>query len=115
MISKYRKEYNISIDKEFLAMVAGKFISEFGKAVDHWMLLIEELETIKNGKKTVLKQNSENSGYFTDEVELDPMEKLALIKEQSNLRARILFLASQGEVREVIKVMRSGQLPVITQ
>jgi len=29
MISTYRKEYNISIDKEFIAIVAGKFIMEF--------------------------------------------------------------------------------------
>jgi len=41
------------------------------------------------------------------------MDKLALIKEQATLRSRILFLASQGEVREVIKVMRSGQLPTM--
>ena len=27
MISKYRKEYNIIIDKEFIAIVAGKFIT----------------------------------------------------------------------------------------
>ena len=47
--------------------------------------------------------------------DLEPIEKLQLIKEQSNLRARILFLASQGEVREVIKVMRTGQLPSISQ
>jgi hypothetical protein len=42
------------------------------------------------------------------------MEKLSLIREQANLRSRILFLASQGEVREVIKVMRTGQLPAVS-
>jgi len=115
MISKYRKEYNISIDKEFIAIVAGKFISEFGQAVDHWKILIDELEALKLSNKTVIKQNSETGGYFQAEVNLEPIEKLQLIKEQSNLRARILFLASQGEVREVIKVMRTGQLPSISQ
>lgn len=94
-ISKYRKEYSLQIDQEFVAIIAGKFIMEFGHAVNHWKLLIEELEVLK--KKT----------------DLEPMDKLALIKEQSNLRARILFLASQGEVREVIKVMRTGQLPAM--
>lgn len=114
MISKYRKEYNITIDKEFVAIVAGKFISEFGQAVDHWKLLIDELEALKSGKKQVIKQNSETGGYFQAEVPLEPMEKLQLIKEQATLRSRILFLASQGEVREVIKVMRTGQLPSLT-
>ena len=114
MISKYRKEYNITIDKEFIALVAGKFISEFGQAADHWKILIDELEELKTGKKLVVKQNTETGGYFQAEVNLDPMEKLQLIKEQATLRSRILFLAGQGEVREVIKVMRSGQLPELT-
>ena len=114
MISTYRKEYNISIDKEFIAIVAGKFISEFGQAVDHWKILIEELEVLKSGKKQIVKQNSETGGYFQAEVPLEPIEKLQLIKEQATLRSRILFLASQGEVREVIKVMRTGQLPSLT-
>lgn len=114
MISKYRKQYTIAIDKEFIAIVAGKFISEFGHAVDHWKLLIDELEVLKAGKKQVIKQNSETGGYFQAEVSLEPIEKLQLIKEQATLRSRILFLASQGEVREVIKVMRTGQLPTIT-
>lgn len=114
MISTYRKEYNIIVDKEFVALVAGKFIMEFGHAVDHWKLLIDELEALKLGKKVVIKQNSETGGFFQAEVNLEPLEKLQLIKEQATLRSRILFLASQGEVREVIKVMRTGQLPSLT-
>ena len=110
-ISKYRKEYALSIDSEFIAIVAGKFIQEFGHAIHHWSNLIEELEILKGTKKTIFKQNEKTKGYFTEEVSLDAMEKLQLVKEQANLRARILFLASQGEVREVIKLMRGGQLP----
>lgn len=110
-ITKYRKEYSLQIDTEFVAIVAGKFILEFGQAVDHWKVLIDELEELKNGKKTIFHKNIETGGTYTEEVDLEPLDKLALIKEQSNLRARILFLASQGEVREVIKVMRTGQLP----
>lgn len=115
MISKYRKMYTILIDQEFIAITAGKFIQEFAQAADHWKILIDELEALKQGKKTIIKQNPETGGYFKSEVDLEPLDKLALIKEQSNLRARILFLASQGEVREVLKVMRTGQLPSITQ
>ena len=113
MISKYRNEYNIIIDKEFIALVAGRFISEFGYAVDHWKILIYELEVLKTRKKSIVKQNTESGGYFQAEIDLDPMEKLQLIKEQAALRSRILFLASQGEVREVIKVLKTGKLPVL--
>lgn len=114
MISKYRKKHSLLIDQEFISIVAGKFIMEFGHAIDHWKLLINELEKLKTGKKQVLKQNSETGGFFEEKVPLDPLEKLQIIKEQANLRSRILFLASQGEVREVIKVMRSGNLPSIS-
>lgn len=110
-VSKYRKKYHLEIDSEFIAMVAGKFIVEFSQAKEHWKELIEEIEAIKKKKKTVVKQNQETGGYFSAQVELDPLETLQLIKEQANLRAKILFLASQGEVREVIKVMRTGKLP----
>ena len=111
MISKYRKNYSLRVDTEFVAITAGKFIQEFGHAIDHWKLLIDELEALKVGKKTIIKQNPETGGYFKSEVDLEPLDKLPLIKEQASLRERILFLASQGEVREVIKIMRSGKLP----
>jgi len=86
---------------------------EFSHAADHWKLLIDELEELKSGKKTIFKKK-EDGTFYPEETDLDPLDKLAIIKEQSNLRARILFLASQGEVREIIKVMRTtGQLPAL--
>ena len=115
VVSKYRREHDLAIDTEFIAITAGKFIHEFSQASDHWKVLIEELEALKNGKKTIIKQNAETGGFFKSEVDLEPLDKLQIIREQANLRSRILFLASQGEVREVIKVMRSGQLPSLTQ
>lgn len=112
-VSRYRKDYHLEIDAEFIAITAGKFIAEFGHAIDHWKGLIQEIEEIKKEKKTVVRQNTETGGYFQAQVDLEPMEKLQLIREQSNLRSKILFLGSQGEVREVIKVMRTGQLPTV--
>ena len=114
-VSKHRKDYTLAIDTAFIAMVAGKFIQEFGKAAQHWSAMIQELEELKEEKKTIVKQNTETKGYYTESVPLDPMEKVQIIKEQANLRARILFLAGQGEVREVIKVMRNGNIPTVSQ
>lgn len=110
-VSKYRKEYLISIDTEFIAIIAGKFISEFGQAMDHWKLLIDEIEDLKKQSKTIMLKD-ENGNYYEEDVDLSPLEKLPLIHEQAQLREKILFLASQGEVREVIKLMRVGKLPI---
>lgn len=112
-ISKYRKEYSINIDQEFIAITAGKFIMEFSQAADYWKLQIEELELLKSSKKTIFKTGADGQ-KFPDEVDLEPMDILAICKQQTVLREKILFLAAQGEVREVIKVMRTtGALPAI--
>ena len=111
---KYREEYLSKMDVEFIKMTAGRFIMEFGEASDYWKLQIDELETLKVSKKTIYKTGSEGQKY-QQEVELEPMEILAISKQQTLLREKILFLAAQGEVREVIKVMRSGKLPALQE
>lgn len=110
-VSKFRNENMVKIDSDFIDAVAGKFIQEFGAASDHWKKLIEEIEVLKTGKKTVIKQNPEG-GYFQTKVDLEPLDKLPMIKEQADLRAKILFLAAQGEVREVIRILRKRELPI---
>lgn len=90
----YRKEVTIRYDSEFVSIVAGKFIAAFGKAGDYWLSQISELEELKS-------------------KDMDPMEVLAICKQQADLQVKILFLAGQGEVKEVIRVMRSGKLPSI--
>lgn len=92
-VAKYRKETDMRYDAEFISIVAGKFIGAFGKASDYWLQQISELEELKEG--------------------LEPMDILAICKQQADLQAKILFLAAQGEVKEVIRVMRSGDIPVL--
>ena len=110
-VSMYRKKYDESIDAEFLAITAGKFINEFGKASDYWKLQIDELEKLKDSTKTIYKKGK-NSKSYAVQVALEPSDILAIVKHQTDLRKNILYLASQGEVKEVIKVMRSGKLPI---
>jgi len=104
-IGKYRKLYDEQVNHEFITMTAGKFIHEFGQAIDYWKLQIDELEKLKNKKQMVLKDGK------SSEVYLSAMEILSICKQQAELRKYIVFLGSQGEVREVIKIMRSGRLP----
>jgi len=112
LVKKYRDIYDEQIDQEFISMTAGKFINEFGKAIDYWKLQINELEELKNRTKTIFKINDKKKRY-SESVPLDPMDILSICKQQAELRKYIIFLGSQGEVREVIKIMRSGKLPVI--
>jgi DNA mismatch repair ATPase MutL len=108
-ITNVKKEFALTVDTEFLKMVAGRFIFEFETAKQHWMHQITELETMKNGTKTVFVKDPEKKGRkLPKEFGLSPMEKLAIDKHITKLRENILFLASQGEVVEVIKIMRSG-------
>lgn len=107
-VKRYRKTYNEQIDQEFISRTAGKFINEFGKAIDYWKLQIDELECLKNKKQTIILKDG-------DEMlaPLSAMEILAICKQQAELRKYIIFLGSQGEVREVLKIMRSGKLLVL--
>lgn len=110
-ISNYRKARDIKIDQEFIAITAGKFIKTFQTAHDYWNKQITRLEDLKTHTKTIFKVGKGGKKY-PETVALEPMDILAIEKEQANLMERILFLASQGEVREVIKVMRVGKLPI---
>lgn len=105
-VSKYHKEIMVQVDSDFIHAVAGKFIQEFAAASDHWKKLIGEVEVLKGEKKTIFKKSSTGQTYPED-ADAEPLDKLQMIKQQSDLRAKILFLASQGEVREVIKTMRN--------
>lgn len=111
-VSKYRKIYDEQIDQAFISQTAGLFIKAFGSAEQYWQAQIQELEYLKTKKKTIFKKNQDGSSR-PEEVDLEPMDILAICKQQAELQAKILFLASQGRVREVIKVMRSGKLPVL--
>lgn len=111
-LGKYRKIYDKQIDQEFIAITAGKFISEFGKASDYWKMQIDELEELKKSTKTIFKKGKNGKSY-AEKVDLEPSDILAIVKHQTDLRKNILYLAAQGEVREVIKIMRSGKLPML--
>ena len=107
-LAGYRKVYSEQIDQEFVSMTAGKFIYEFGSAIDYWKLQIDELEKLKY-KKQDMRFKKDNR----PKIPLPPMEILAICKHQTKLREDIVLLGSQGEVREVLKIMRSGKLPVL--
>ena len=74
---------------------------------------ISELEDLKKSTQILQSINKETGDIIEREVELSPMDKLAINKQQADLQAKILFLASQGEARTVIRMMRNGELSSI--
>lgn len=111
-VLKFRHEITTRHDSEFIAITAGKFIAAFGTASDYWYSQLSELEELKHKKKTIFKKGKDGQSY-PEQVDLEPMDILAICKQQAELQKMVLFLASQGEVKEVIKVMRSGKLSVL--
>jgi len=112
-VAKYRKAMDLKYDTEFVKIVAGKFIKAYGRAEEYWLNQITRLEELKNSTHTIYIKNEKTGGSFEKEVPLSPMEKLAIDKHQTELQKNILYLASQGEVREVIKIMRMGKIPML--
>lgn len=111
-VGKYRKEIDLKYDTEFVKIVAGKFIKAYGRAEEYWLKQIDRLEELKGSTKTIEAKDEDGLPDVLS-VSLSPMEILAIEKHQSELHEKILFLASQGEVRQVIRIMRMGKIPML--
>ncbi len=112
-VAKYRKEMDLKYDSEFVKIVAGKFIKAYGTAADYWLKQIDRLEELKNSTQIIYIKKKDTEDSIEQEIPLSPMEKLAIEKHQSELHTKILYLASQGEVRDVIRIMRNGKIPML--
>lgn len=108
-VSRYRKEMNLFYDMEFVKMTAGMAIQKIQQAMDYWTHQIGKLEDLKNTKKIIIKTNEDGDKY-PSEIDLSPGEILAIEQEQAKLHARIVYLGAQGQVREVLKLMRNGDI-----
>ena len=108
-IAKRRRLMERGMEQEFVRATADMFIQEFQAATHYWSMQISRLEELKVRKKKVMR-NSTNGGSFEDEVDLDAMEILAIERTQADLKSRIVHQAAQGEVHEILKMMRNGKL-----
>ena len=102
-----------SIDYELAKKVAGKFLADFQMATDYFKKQIERLEELKIQEKTV-HHSTKDGGAFTTQEKLDPLEILAIEKQQTELWKNILFVARQGEAVEVMRLIQNGRIPAIS-
>jgi len=108
-VNKYRKEIDSKYDSEFVKIVAGKWIKYYGLAADLLFKYITQLETYKEEDKQVLTTDGE-----LIPIPLTPNEKGQLVKIQGDIVTKLCEDAGNGEVREVIRMMRSGKIPIPT-
>ena len=113
-VGKYRKKIDLKYDTEFVKIVAGKFIKAFGRAEEYWLNQIGRLEELKLKKRTITITDPKTKLVVdTIQVDLEPLEILAIEKHQTELQEKILYLASAGRVRTVINMMRVGKIPML--
>jgi len=113
-VAKYRKDIDLRYDSDFVSIVAGKFIKAYGRAEEYWLKQIDRLEELKNSKHTIpITDPKTKLVVDTVEVDLEPLEILAIEKHQSELQEKVLYLASVGRVRTVINMMRVGKIPML--
>ena len=108
-VSKYRKEVDSHYDSEFVKIVAGKWIKYYGLAADLLFKYVSQLEKYKEEEKHVLTAQGE-----LIPIPLTPTEKGQLVKIQGEIVTKLCEDAGNGEVREVIRMMRSGKIPIPT-
>jgi|APSaa5957512535_1039671.scaffolds.fasta_scaffold03090_7 hypothetical protein len=109
VVFRTRKTLLSTIDYELAQNVAGKFLVEFQMASDYFKLQIERLDELKEQKNTVLLKDGS-----IEEIPLNPLEILAIEKQQTELWKNIIEFASQGEAVEVMRLIRDGKIQPLT-
>jgi len=108
-VAKYRKEINLKYDSEFVSIVAGKWIKYYSLAAELFLKYVTQIEEYKeNGRKMIIVDKEITT------IPLSGMEKGQLTKIQSDILTKLCDDVGNGEVREVIKMMRVGKIPTIT-
>ena len=104
-----RKSLLSTIDHELAQKIAGKFLAEFQMATDYFKLQIERLEELKLLEKTIFKKGKDGQ-HYAETVPLEPLDILAIEKQQTELWKSILEFARQGEAVEVMRLIQNGKI-----
>lgn len=110
-IGKYRKEFWEVMDKEFMDRTIKSCIFEMRRSEEHWKLQIQRhQETLEKNKKTVV-MNSDGRTMKT-EVELEPMERLRIEHEISDLERLIQEWSNNPQIIQLMKQMSPNYILV---
>ncbi len=106
-----RKQFIEKLDYELARNVAGKFLADFQQASDYFKIQIDRLENLKKEKK-ILHEYDEQGNKIAGETDLEPLDILAIEKQQTELWKNIIFLARQSEAVEVMKLIQNGRITI---
>lgn len=107
-VFRFRKKLYVGLDHHLARNVAGKFLTHFQMGSDYMMKQLEKLEELKKEQKTIFKKGAEGNSY-TEKIPLEPMDILAIEKQQTVLWEKIIFMCRQSEALEVIKMIQNGE------
>ena len=96
-IAKVRKETTLVVTREAIKLGVIDFLKRFTDAEKYFEKKEKELEALKKEMKTIFKVGKGGKKY-AEQVALEPMDKLAIIKEQRQNQLDLLFMVSKPKV-----------------
>jgi len=92
-----RKETTLVVTREAIKLGVIDFLKRFTDAEKYFEKKEKELEALKKEMKTIFKIGKGGKKY-AEQVPLEPMDKLAIIKEQRQNQLDLLFMVSKPKV-----------------
>ncbi len=108
-ISKIRTEFYSVIKSEFIKESIKQSIFEIRRSVTHWKLLIDKLYSELDTNEKIIVMISDGQKMQT-KVPLEPMERIKIIHEISDLEVKIQEWGNDPEIAQILKAMDSGQV-----
>lgn len=93
-------------DYQLAVKGCGVLLAEFARFQDFCRLRLKELAELKDEKKYLLKNNNETGEIDAIPIPLSPIDKLAIIKAQTEIYKDLLTLGAQGEFIQAVQRIR---------
>ena len=108
-VKKYRDEFYSVIKSEFIQESVKQSIFEIRRSVIHWKDLINKLyEELNTNQKTIVM--IDNGKKVQSVIPLEPMERVKIIHEISDLEVKIQEWGNDPEIAQILKAMDTGKI-----
>ena len=108
-VKKFRDEFYSVIKSEFIQESVKQSIFEIRRSVIHWKDLINKLyEELNTNEKTIVM--IADGKKVASVVPLEPMERVKIIHEISDLEVKIQEWGNDPEIAQILKAMDTGKI-----
>ena len=101
-VSKYRKKVQIPMQREFVRRTIDTALPRIDSIIENWENQKKECRELIDSKKKILIKDTNGNSKLAD-IELEPLEKLQLLKQIAELDKYIAFIGTKEEISGVIK------------